>query len=320
MKKIFIFAIAVAASMSANAQVFSLNAEQILTGLGATDPTVATRLAAGAVFADNDVFTLKAGAADSYKAVTVDANGYNTITFGTDVMDCSTMGIQGASNPKDDATQNPGQTFKAPVSGAYFALTTKASVPETGGYIYVVHKASSNKNYTVFEEGTIAPYTFAMQIDPTKNANAQPTGNVLSFTLPADAEGYYDTTNGPINWPIQIVNGSTEATITSAGNGLGVIMFKVYPEETFIFNACGSKMSLKGIYYSATPVETVTISGPEVEGVKPADVTLIGGGAGINNIAADAHNANAPIYNLAGQRVSKDAKGILIQNGKKFIK
>ena len=40
---------------------------------------------------------------------------------------------------------------------------------------------------------------------------------------------------------------------------------------------------------------------------------------GISEIAAEKTDANAPVYNLAGQRVSKNAKGILIQNGKKFI-
>ena len=40
---------------------------------------------------------------------------------------------------------------------------------------------------------------------------------------------------------------------------------------------------------------------------------------GINGITTDAANENAPIYNLAGQRVNKTAKGILIQNGKKFV-
>ena len=39
----------------------------------------------------------------------------------------------------------------------------------------------------------------------------------------------------------------------------------------------------------------------------------------ISDIKAEAINENAPIYNLAGQRVNKNAKGILIQNGKKFI-
>ena len=41
---------------------------------------------------------------------------------------------------------------------------------------------------------------------------------------------------------------------------------------------------------------------------------------GITNVvSSDAANENAPIYNLAGQRVNKNAKGILIQNGKKFV-
>ncbi len=45
------------------------------------------------------------------------------------------------------------------------------------------------------------------------------------------------------------------------------------------------------------------------------------GTSGINEITVDAQaDENAPVYNLAGQRVSKSAKGILIKNGKKFIR
>ncbi len=44
---------------------------------------------------------------------------------------------------------------------------------------------------------------------------------------------------------------------------------------------------------------------------------------GIEKVVIDLDNngldANAPIYNLNGQRVTKDAKGVLIQGGKKFI-
>lgn len=41
---------------------------------------------------------------------------------------------------------------------------------------------------------------------------------------------------------------------------------------------------------------------------------------GISTISSDAKaNENAPIYNLAGQKVGKDYKGVVIQNGKKFI-
>lgn len=45
------------------------------------------------------------------------------------------------------------------------------------------------------------------------------------------------------------------------------------------------------------------------------------GDTAINGITTNnTVNENAPVYNLAGQRVSKDAKGILIQNGRKVIK
>ena len=40
---------------------------------------------------------------------------------------------------------------------------------------------------------------------------------------------------------------------------------------------------------------------------------------GIGSVNAATSNANAPIYNLAGQRVGNDYKGVVIQNGKKRI-
>ena len=42
--------------------------------------------------------------------------------------------------------------------------------------------------------------------------------------------------------------------------------------------------------------------------------------AGIKNVQTIEVNEKAPIYNLAGQRVSKDYKGVVIQNGKKFVR
>ena len=41
---------------------------------------------------------------------------------------------------------------------------------------------------------------------------------------------------------------------------------------------------------------------------------------GITDVTVEEFDENAPVYNLAGQRVDKNAKGILIQNGKKFIR
>lgn len=46
----------------------------------------------------------------------------------------------------------------------------------------------------------------------------------------------------------------------------------------------------------------------------------LNGVTGISTIAADKLDASAPVYNLAGQRFSPQTNGILIQNGKKFVK
>lgn len=49
-------------------------------------------------------------------------------------------------------------------------------------------------------------------------------------------------------------------------------------------------------------------------------VAINGVTTGINSVvAAPALDANAPVYNLAGQRVSKSYKGVVVQNGRKFI-
>ncbi|MDO5525085.1 MAG: hypothetical protein Q4F85_03265 [Prevotella sp.] len=40
---------------------------------------------------------------------------------------------------------------------------------------------------------------------------------------------------------------------------------------------------------------------------------------GIADINADVNDANAPAYNLAGQRVNANAKGLIIKNGKKYV-
>ena len=39
----------------------------------------------------------------------------------------------------------------------------------------------------------------------------------------------------------------------------------------------------------------------------------------INGITIDDADANAPVYNLAGQKVSTSYKGVVIKAGKKFV-
>lgn len=49
-------------------------------------------------------------------------------------------------------------------------------------------------------------------------------------------------------------------------------------------------------------------------------ISLNGKTTGITNITTDEAAKNAPVYNLAGQKVTKAYKGVVIKNGKKMIK
>lgn len=52
--------------------------------------------------------------------------------------------------------------------------------------------------------------------------------------------------------------------------------------------------------------------------ISSIEITPVEGGTGISNITAD-ENADAPAYNIAGQRVNANAKGLVIRNGKKYV-
>ena len=101
-----------------------------------------------------------------------------------------------------------------------------------------------------------------------------------------DVWGQYITADGGL-----AAEQATDADVYAA------LAYDVEPGNTYFFWVSGSKIMLCGLAFDAS-----------------GDVN------GISNVVAPEVDANAPIYNLAGQRVSSDFKGIAIQNGKKFVK
>jgi len=103
-------------------------------------------------------------------------------------------------------------------------------------------------------------------------------------------------------------------------------MYSYYPNEkhTFVGNS-GALMTipltLTNVAEGDYEIKVYSISLGNTEGVSVADAEeitcklTVGKGDGINGINAE--DSKAPIYNVAGQRVSKAQKGIFIQNGKK---
>lgn len=112
---------------------------------------------------------------------------------------------------------------------------------------------------------------------------------------------------------VENVNITTEKEDTYTNNYLvsGDDKVKIY--DKFKTNVTISE----GEGYDVTGVlVTAKLSGKIVKELAPISAPVP---TGINNITTEATDANAPAYNLSGQRVGKNAKGVLIKNGKKYV-
>jgi hypothetical protein len=148
-----------------------------------------------------------------------------------------------------------------------------------------MHKASSNKAYTVFEEGTAISYTFAAIGDASTELGA-----VYEFTLPYVVENEQFVVKESIEWAeqefLKLTNpeayaahwkeetaddGTVKKTWDPAikVNGLGVIKFPVYKDCKYIVNANGSKITAAGFAFSTADDLTIMSE----------DVVIMGTGA-----------------------------------------
>lgn len=112
---------------------------------------------------------------------------------------------------------------------------------------------------------------------------------------------------------VENVNITTEEEGTYTNNYLVSGDDKVMIYDKFKTNVTISE----GEGYDVTGVlVTAKLSGKIVKELAPISAPVP---TGINNITTEATDANAPAYNLSGQRVGKNAKGVLIKNGKKYV-
>lgn len=89
-------------------------------------------------------------------------------------------------------------------------------------------------------------------------------------------------------------NEKNENIIAAKSNG--IVTFNVAAGGTYYVLAAGTKMGFYGFKYT------------------------IGTSTGISSVNAAAAKKNGKTYNMAGQEVSSSAKGIVIKNGKKYVK
>ena len=283
-------------SSAGNAQVFKVSAEANGIGSDAVD------VEAGKVWGSIEgVIDISNPFATQHKAVDCKNNDFNKVVIDGNEIETKD-GVQGQDNPKDADGGNSAVTFKEATGGAVIQIDAKKN-----GWVYIVAKLSTNKQYVVFEEGAPIGYKIAME-----NTDERVKDGVLNLEIKGEGE-YNNLTldkypNG-LMWVIREYLGNAEAE--TAGNGLGVFYFPVAEGCKYYAHATGSKISWSGICFSETEAKTVTVEG---DGISK---TLVGAGTGINSVKSVV--TDSAIYNLAGQKVNASYKGVVIQNGKKFL-
>ena len=90
------------------------------------------------------------------------------------------------------------------------------------------------------------------------------------------------------------LNEKNENIIAAKSNG--IVTFNVAAGGTYYVLAAGTRMGFFGFKYT------------------------IGTSTGISSVNAAAAKKNGKTYNMAGQEVSSSAKGLIIKNGKKYVK
>lgn len=298
--------------MTFAAFVCSANA-QVIVGLATTEQLQAAGLSdskkyisGGTVIVNNKAGEFGLAYDDDWGYANMYKN-YNTVKVNDSDEIVLENGAVGSTNPGFTG-YNDGVMY----DGAVFELTAKKA-----GWMTLFTKINPNKEYVVFENTSAGvAYTLGVSDGTYK----------IYYTLPgytegedaglvdlnaSDADKYYYSKSSDMRprKPFEA------AGMDSApGESTGFIAFPVKADTKYYVSALGSKATMGGFVYSENePVVTLcaTETLPEV---------VFGEGSAVETVEAASFDANAPIYNSQGVRVNADAKGLLIQNGKKFIR
>ena len=138
----------------------------------------------------------------------------------------------------------------------------------------------------------IDDYTYTNLFEVSKN------GSIFSFGSILDAAAY-KTPNGMVFTTFKGNDGALLQCPVSVGADVEDGRYELSLTEVVIAGEPDENLIAKNLASETTAVIVVNV----------------GDGTGINSI--NANDSKAPIYNVAGQRVSKAQKGVYIQNGKK---
>ena len=262
--------------------------------------------------------------------------------FNVDKVDITSDGQGGGETPTPPAEETKAENiaaFKALASGTTATLTLK-NAQVVYKNVYTTKSGATNTEYYVRDaSGAIQFFNTDLELNVNQVINGTVEVTYSPFNELPEAKKTANTsaekltiTDGETAVPTKVtvadlttnkylcdlvtvenVNITTEKEDTYTNNYLvsGDDKVKIY--DKFKTNVTISE----GEGYDVTGVlVTAKLSGKIVKELAPISAPVP---TGINNITTEATDANAPAYNLSGQRVGKNAKGVLIKNGKKYV-
>ena len=312
MKKILLSAVALVATMSVNAQELAPVTKAITDAFFTGDPTVPAKdgadptlwpTAAGTQFGSTENVVVKNLYDDNAKPTGLSKNDLkiNGVDFGSET------GVQGNTN-------GPGSAASAgeyPTQGWIMTFDVKKD-----GYLYVIHKGSNNKNYVVWEQELRIPYAMSMICESDDAKYIASFDLATQDTLLVTEEGITTIIAGKAIQQPKDYNAKID--VQKGGKytgGTAVIKFPVYADCKYDVHATSSKITYCGYIFSEKDDVVITSEGGDYTYTFFDDLS---GSTGISTVKANAAN-NAAIFNLAGQKVANDYKGIVIKNGRKMI-
>ncbi len=318
MKKFLLVAIALVFAMTINAQQYEVGyADDEEWEAIAGDPDITP------LFHDGDFITWRAAFADEWK---VGSAGACVVNDDIEVRGSNT-GAVGSNNPtREDiiTVVAPGDTVVVS-QGALTGCAAFEFVPkQCDGYLYIFSKPSTNKQYVAYEEGWRIPYSFGAYRDgSTWSYNLLDIPEALKYD--EDAGDYYISDTYTIDYcGVYTGDSYDESTgaVSSATITVAVIKFPVYLGCKYQFCGLGTKVPVSAYYFDTTGDATiVTSDGGTIykDGVAQGTTRFPADPTGIQSTVVEETTSSSAAYNLAGQRVSKDTKGVVIIDGKKFI-
>ena len=191
------------------------------------------------------------------------------------------VAINGGNNPKDQKEAGKGSGINCA------ADKTIATLPQNGTYYILTTKVAGK-----VQAGIVLNADKAFYLLDATNATENVETAKIEVALPESNLHDYVIKNGAGETVSLSDDADSKGGKIVSEKVTGVLEFNAEANHTYYFFCTGSKLGCFGYIFTA-------------------------GSAGINAVKAEKSGA---LYNLAGQKVGAGYKGMVIQNGRKFMK